>query len=317
MSLVTVTVDMDNYQDYQSLVDRDGRADAASFYADAVPRFLELLARFELRATFFVVGRDAVVPAHGPVLRAIAAAGHEVANHSWSHPYNFRGLPRAEKEREIATAEAAIADAVGERPVGFRTPSCDVDAETLAVLGERGYLYDSSIFPTPVMWAFMVYGKLFVRRPDYKLGHPAAVFAPPRPYRPSARRAYRRCAPGERTPGPLEIPVAVVPGLRVPFYTTLLRLFGPAGFRLLVRARDRRSPLHVLFHLIELADLTSSSLGDALSRTPGLGLPLARRERFVAAAFEILAGAGTPGTMRELAEAWTVAHPCDEAAHAG
>lgn len=307
---VCVTIDMDNYRDYQSLVDRDGEVNDASFYADAVPRFLDLLDRAGVRGTFFLIGRDGTVPAHRPVVREIVRRGHEVGNHSWSHPYNFRALPRDRKTAEIEQGDAAIADVLGERPVGFRTPSCDVDWETIELLGERGYLYDSSVFPSPVMWAFMVYGKLFVKRADYQLGQPLAVFAPGRPYLPRPGSIHRARDP-RATGGPavLEIPFSVaVPGIRIPFYSTMLRLLGPHALRLLVRAHGRRHPLHVLFHLIELADLHATSLGRALERTPGLGLPLARRERFIASAIATLARAGEAVPMREVAHEWLAEH---------
>jgi hypothetical protein len=305
---VCVTIDMDDYRDYRTLVDRGGDASDVSFYGDAVPRFLDILDAAGVRATFFLIGRHGAVPGHARVVREIAARGHEVANHSWSHPYNFRALSRAEKIAEIERGDATIADLLGERPVGFRTPSCDVDWETLELLAERGYLYDSSVFPTPVMWAFMVYGKLFVRRRDYQLGAVHAVFAPRVPYVPRAGTVHRRADPrGTNGRRIVEIPVSVVlPAVRIPFYSTMLRLLGTRGFDGLVGAH--RGPLlHCLFHLIEVADLHATSLGRALERTPGLGLPLARRTRFVNAAVARLARAGEAVTMRELARAWLAA----------
>ncbi len=309
MKQVCVTIDMDNYQDYRSLVDRDGTDVAHSFYLDAVPRFLDLLDRFGMRATFFVIGRDAALPAHRPLVREIVARGHEVGNHSYTHPYNFRQLDRAAKEAEIAGGETAIADVIGERPLGFRTPSCDVDAETLAVLAERGYLYDSSVFPSPIMWAFMLYGKLFVQRGDYQHGHLASVFAPGTPYLPAVDRIHRPRDPRTvRPPYVLEIPFSIVPGLRIPFYSTMLRLLGPRGFDLCVRAHGRRRPLNVLFHLIEIVDLGTTSLGKAFARTPGLGVPFGRRERYLAGAIESLARAGAGVTMREVARGYLAEH---------
>src|SRR5207244_3153663 len=54
-------------------------------YAASLPRMLELFSRYRIQATFFSVGRDA--ERHQGVVRAIAAAGHEVASHSFSHPF--------------------------------------------------------------------------------------------------------------------------------------------------------------------------------------------------------------------------------------
>ncbi len=300
---VCITIDMDNYREYRSLVDPSGDGAGPSFYLDAIPRFLDLLDRHDARATFFMIGQDGERAEHRALVREIAARGHEVANHSFTHPYDFRRLSRAQKQSEIVRTEATIADIVGAPPVGFRTPSCDVDGETLELLQERGYLYDSSIFPTPVMWAFMAYGKLFVRRADYQLGHLTSVFAPPRPYVPRFDRLHRAWRLHDvQGPRLLEIPVSVTPVLRLPFYSTLLRRLGPRIFSLLLRAYGRRRPvLHMLFHLIDLADLGGTSLGRALARTPGLTVPFTTREHFVSHAIGALRSVGEPVTLRELA----------------
>ena len=299
---VCISVDMDNYRDYQSLVDPDGRGSERSFYA-AVPAFLDVLDAVGARATFFAIGRDAEVAAHRSALRQIAERGHEVGNHSWSHPYSFHDLSRAEKEREIARGEQAIADALGERPLGFRTPSADVDLETLELLRERGYLYDSSVIPSPLMmWSFMLYGKLFVRRKDYSLGRLRSVFAPPRPYLPS-RRQLHRPASGAPAEGELvEIPISALPLARIPFYNTLFRIFPPGVFDAAVRLHGSRRPmLHMLFHLIDLVDLEGTPLDAAIARTPGLGVPFGRRRAFVAHAFRQMTAQGEAITLREMA----------------
>jgi hypothetical protein len=294
-----VTVDMDNYRQYRTLIDPGGDADGPSFY-QAVPRFLDVFERHGLRATFFVIGRDVEQTEHRTLLREMVARGHELANHSWSHPYNFRQLGSAEKKAEIVRSEEAIADAVGERPVGFRTPSGDVDAETLALLAERGYLYDSSVIPSPLLWVFMLYGKLFVRHQSYQLGSPWFVFAPARPYFPRRDRIYRPRS-GADGPGVVEIPLSMVPLVRLPFYATLMRMLGPRFFDMCVRIYGRRPLLHVMFHAIDLIDLTGTSLHAAIRRTPGLDVPFPRRERFVSHVVERLAGIAEGVPLREVA----------------
>ncbi len=303
---VCVSIDLDNYQDYRSLVDPDGEESAHSFYGDAVPRYLDLLDQHELRGTFFVIGRDTAVPEHRRWIRAIADRGHEVGNHSYSHPYNFRALSRGEKELEIDQGDAALADVLGERTVGFRTPSCEVDCETLTILAERGYLYDSSVFPSPFMWAFMLYGRLFVRHDSYQLGEFLAPLAPATPYVPSAKRLHhRRGSDTEAAPTVLEIPFSVVSPLRIPFYSTLLRRLGCGFFSRILRwYGDQQTELHSLFHMIELAALDDTSLGRALERTPALAVPLERRVLFVDHCFGELGAVGEPSTLRELAKSY-------------
>ena len=49
---VCISIDLDDYQDYESLVDRQRDATPPSFYDDALPRFLDLFERYGVRATF-------------------------------------------------------------------------------------------------------------------------------------------------------------------------------------------------------------------------------------------------------------------------
>lgn len=305
---VCVTVDMDNYPEYRSLVDPAGVDPGLSFYADAAPRFLDLFARRGIRATFFVVGRDALRADQREMLRRIHAAGHELANHSWSHPYNLRRLPREEQVREIARCEDAIADACGERPVGFRSPSGEFDPQVLSILAERGYHYDSSIFPTWFMWLFMLYGKVFVKHDDYHLGPLANPLAPARPYWPRAQRVYReQPQAGPRQPAVLELPYSTSL-LGIPFYGTLFRRLGAGAFRAALRWHgDARPAAHMILHLLDLVDLSGTPLERALARAPGLGIPFARRARFMEEAMDALVQRGPGVPLRELARDYRVA----------
>jgi len=301
---VCISVDLDNYQDYQSLVDTELDGEPRSFYADAIPRFLDVFDRCGVKATFFAIGRDAVRAENARILREIAERGHEVGNHSFTHPYNFRQLNCAEKVLEIDQGAAVIADAIGERPVGFRTPSCEISLETLSLLAERGYLYDSSVFPTPVMWAFMIYGLLFVKHARYQLGHPIAALAPRLPYLPSPDALHRRRRAGdERAPWILEIPFSTFTPVGVPFYSTLMRRLGTRFFGWAVRSYRRRSEvLHALYHMIEFANFDGTALEAAMARTPALGLSFAERQRFLTYTMERLSEAGDCVTLRDFAQ---------------
>ncbi|MFI4973357.1 MAG: polysaccharide deacetylase [Caulobacterales bacterium] len=107
-----------------------------------VGRILDLLAANQVTATFFVPGHTAVTfPAE---VKAIHRAGHEIAAHGFSHatPVSM-GL-----DGEIAdfdAAERALGELLGLKPAGYRSPAWDLSADTLGLLQERGYLYDSSL----------------------------------------------------------------------------------------------------------------------------------------------------------------------------
>jgi peptidoglycan-N-acetylglucosamine deacetylase len=83
------------------------------------PRILDILAQTNVRATFFVVGRCALGEA--ALVRRVAANGHELGNHTWSHCHPWTMLsPTARKE--VQDGAAAIADLIGRAPKFFRPP---------------------------------------------------------------------------------------------------------------------------------------------------------------------------------------------------
>ena len=87
--------------------------------SESTPQVLELLERHGARATFFQCGRNVRrLPA---VAREVAAAGHEIGNHTDSHaPLYFRSA--REIGEEVERAQEAIAGATGVRPALFRAP---------------------------------------------------------------------------------------------------------------------------------------------------------------------------------------------------
>lgn len=83
------------------------------------PRILDMLAANDMRATFFVVGRTA--RAHAAIVRQIAAAGHEIGNHTWSHRHPWTLCSRVARQ-EVHGGSAAIADVAGRAAKYFRPP---------------------------------------------------------------------------------------------------------------------------------------------------------------------------------------------------
>jgi peptidoglycan/xylan/chitin deacetylase (PgdA/CDA1 family) len=82
-------------------------------------RLLEVLARHQARATFFLIGK--YVRQRGDIVRAIAAAGHEIGNHTESHP-NLIFTSAARLRRELADCGKALEDALGKSASLFRPP---------------------------------------------------------------------------------------------------------------------------------------------------------------------------------------------------
>ena len=87
--------------------------------ATLTPKLLDLLAAHHIKATFFVIGEN--VAEHPEIVERAAREGHEIANHSWSHP-NFGKMSDEGVRRQLTRTDDAIKNATGVRPTLLRPP---------------------------------------------------------------------------------------------------------------------------------------------------------------------------------------------------
>ena len=265
-----ITIDVDSLHDLFP----DYRESEEPVYRNGLDRLEDLLAEQQILATLFVVGSDlARSQANRNRIRRLSDAGHEIANHTMNHVQGFRHLSAEKKRVEIQDGHNAIADAVGKRPIGFRAPGWNIDEETLDLLEELGYLYDSSIFPTwlsaPLKAAYWIKKRGSANSSERTtLGRLSYQWAPADPYRPG-RPIWR--SGGSRL---LEIPMMTVPGIRVPFSGTFSFWMGDywhnACFQLI--RRGRRSFNYGL-HGAEFVDRNADGFGPFLAEQPSGYLP--------------------------------------------
>ncbi|MEE9269641.1 MAG: DUF3473 domain-containing protein [Candidatus Krumholzibacteria bacterium] len=110
-------------------------------------RMLNLLARYEVRATFFALGK--VCERFPRLLPQIASAGHEIGTHGYGHELLYTMTPdrfRADLERSIDI----VASQIGRKPTGYRAPAFSVTRSSMwagPIMAELGIKYSSSIFP--------------------------------------------------------------------------------------------------------------------------------------------------------------------------
>jgi peptidoglycan-N-acetylglucosamine deacetylase len=107
-----------------------------------IPRILELLSRYDIRATFFVPA--VIAKLYPDEQRRVIDHGHEIGIHSWIHEFNSTLPPEAERDLQMRACDT-LEDICGRRPVGIRTPSWDFSPHTLSITREMELLYDSSL----------------------------------------------------------------------------------------------------------------------------------------------------------------------------
>jgi peptidoglycan-N-acetylglucosamine deacetylase len=100
------------------------------------PRVLEILQKHNIKATFFVLGKN--VAANKDLLKQMVAQGHVIGSHSWSHP-NFWELNERDTSEELLSTEKALGE-IGVKPVYFRFPNGNSTGYALNVLEKRKYI---------------------------------------------------------------------------------------------------------------------------------------------------------------------------------
>ncbi|MEV6640580.1 polysaccharide deacetylase family protein [Amycolatopsis sp. NPDC051371] len=212
--LASVSVDLDNLWAYLKTHGDSSWQDHPSFLPSAVPRLLEILGEQRLTTTVFAVGADVVREDGAKAVAEIAAAGHEVANHSFGHEPWLHRYSRDRLEDELSRTEEAIVAAGAPRPRGFRGPGYSVTRDLVELLAERGYAYDASTLPTWIGPLARAYHNRSAPAgaADELFGGVSRVWAPVHAYR------WRTCEGSSL----VELPVTTMPLLRTPIHCSYL-----------------------------------------------------------------------------------------------
>ena len=121
-----------------------------------IPRILNMLKRYDLKASFFVPAVSAML--YPDEQRRLTAEGHEIGIHGWIHERNSILPPENERDLQFRAGDT-LEKISGQRPVGIRTPSWDFSQHTLAISREMGLLYDSSLMADEDCYELLLHGE--------------------------------------------------------------------------------------------------------------------------------------------------------------
>ncbi len=302
-SIASISLDLDNKWSYLKTHGDDAWSSLPSYLDLVVPRILEFLDHRRIQITVFVVGEDAAQPANRAALASIAQAGHEIGNHSFHHEPWLHEYTRQQLIDELAASESAILQATGQRPVGFRGPGFSVSEEVLRVLGERGYRYDATLFPTFLGPLARAYYFLRSNLNRQQRSQRKALFGKMRDgFRPL--RPFEWNLPEGRL---VEIPVTTMPLLKLPIhlsYLLYLSKFSPWLARSYFWQSIKLCRLLGVEPSLLLHPLDFLGAEDAadLSFFPGMDLSASHKLKIVAAAFDQLTRNFRPVTVLEHVE---------------
>ncbi len=280
---ISVSVDIDAIRFYYGIHGLIGWASPAPdpVWTFGVPRFLDLFAELGLSATFFVVASDLVSVSDGgavqdiseverrrELVRTMIAQGHEVASHSFGHDYALSRRPFREICRDLQRARDVLNEVTGVPVRGFRAPGYNLSRPKIRAIQESGATYSSSRLPSPpyfaAKWLVMLKGALTGQLSQSIVGEIAAPFLSRQPYR--------------HPEGLLELPMTVIPLLRLPAIGTFFTLYGDLGLSWLLPHLGRENWLNLEFHGIDLVDASDAGVGqDLVYRQPDLPTPVVQK----------------------------------------
>ncbi|HSB05444.1 MAG TPA: polysaccharide deacetylase family protein [Thermodesulfobacteriota bacterium] len=154
-SLITnaMTIDVEDWYHPELVRDHLGSGVPEERLSEVIPSILDLLNRYHVKATFFVLGE--VASRFPALIRQIEQEGHEIGCHGMSHRM-LGDLGEEGFKKEMEDFRNLTKEILGNVNIrGFRAPTFSLNPDTkwaLPILRDFGYRYDSSIFPEKLFW---------------------------------------------------------------------------------------------------------------------------------------------------------------------
>lgn len=119
-------------------------------------RFLEFSNEYNFKYSIYIIGKDLENKELADRVKDWQKQGHEIGNHSYTHHLNLGNLPIQKVREEIQKSHELISNCTGTEPKGFICPGWSTSKKVLEILIEQNYLYDTSLFPSALLYPAVV-----------------------------------------------------------------------------------------------------------------------------------------------------------------
>ena len=141
--LVCITFDFDTVSLWQAMGQTSPTPiSRGEFGVVGAERLLDLLAKYKIPSTWFMPGLT--IDTFEPICARVAAAGHEIGHHGYDHVAPA-SLSREQEREQLQRGNEAIRRINGSAAQGYRSPAWDLSENTVSLLMEAGFVYDSSM----------------------------------------------------------------------------------------------------------------------------------------------------------------------------
>jgi peptidoglycan-N-acetylglucosamine deacetylase len=139
-----------------------------------IHRVLQALSRYEVTGTFFIPGYTA--ECFPDAVRAIVDGGHEIGHHGYLHESPTKYIGDRSGERGMYEKGIDVLEKVANvRPAGYRSPGWDLTGESIELLEELGFRYDSSLSADDYHCYFARIGDIPQPTDGYVFGRPSSI----------------------------------------------------------------------------------------------------------------------------------------------
>lgn len=144
----SLSLDLDNKWSYLQAAGRAEWQEYPSYLSQVIPRIITVLNDHDLKITIFVVGKDVDETSDVVAVKSLVDAGHELANHSFSHQPWLHTLAEQAIVDELAKTDSLLEAIQGKKIDGFRGPGYSDSPFIRQQLIDLGYRYCASPFPS-------------------------------------------------------------------------------------------------------------------------------------------------------------------------
>lgn len=113
------------------------------------PEILDIFRKNQGKATFFMIGEQMVKSPE--IVKAVHREGHEIGNHTWTHPY-LTQLSKEDCLNEILQTEQLITDMIGQKPALLRPPYFDYNEQVADIAKGRNYKVIGAVNAAATDW---------------------------------------------------------------------------------------------------------------------------------------------------------------------
>ncbi len=125
-------------------------------FHEVAERFFDIATRLKFKYSIYIIGKDLEKKDNAKAVKKWSEQGHEIGNHSFSHPLNLGALPWMKLYDEIKKSHDIITQTIGYEPKGFIAPGWSTSANVIKILNQLNYEYDTSTFPSILMYASLL-----------------------------------------------------------------------------------------------------------------------------------------------------------------